>query len=37
MGIDPGSIFCGYGVIEVDSSKIKLLEYGVIKAKKKEE
>lgn len=37
LGIDPGSIICGYGVIESESGKISLVEYGVIKAKKKEE
>lgn len=37
LGIDPGSIFCGYGVIESESGRISLIEYGVIKAKKKEE
>ncbi|HRP02898.1 MAG TPA: crossover junction endodeoxyribonuclease RuvC [Candidatus Kapabacteria bacterium] len=37
LGIDPGSIICGYGVIESESGKISLIEYGVIKAKKKEE
>lgn len=35
LGIDPGSIICGYGVIDKDSSGIRLVEYGVIKAKKK--
>lgn len=37
LGIDPGSVICGYGVIEYDGRKIELLEYGVIKAAKKEE
>jgi len=37
LGIDPGSIFCGYGVIEIQSNNLKLIEYGVIKAKKKQE
>ena len=37
IGIDPGSVICGYGVIESESGKISMIEYGVIKAKKKEE
>jgi crossover junction endodeoxyribonuclease RuvC len=37
LGIDPGSVICGYGIIEVEAGKIILVEYGVIKAKKKEE
>lgn len=37
LGIDPGSIICGYGVIESEGSNLKLIEYGVIKAKKKNE
>jgi len=37
LGIDPGSVICGYGVIEIIGNNIMLLEYGVIKAKKKEE
>ncbi len=34
LGIDPGSILCGYGVIEKNGSKIELIEYGVINLKK---
>ena len=35
IGIDPGSIICGYGVIEqLQKNKFKLIEYGAIKAKK---
>jgi len=37
LGVDPGSIICGYGVIESESGKLSVLEYGVIKAKKKSE
>lgn len=37
MGIDPGSVICGYGVVERKGNQIYLVEYGVIKAKKKEE
>ena len=35
LGIDPGSVFCGYGVIEKTGSKLKVIEYGVVKARKK--
>jgi crossover junction endodeoxyribonuclease RuvC len=35
LGIDPGSVVCGWGIIEKGSGgKIALIEYGVIKAKK---
>lgn len=37
LGIDPGSVICGYGVIDSEGSKLSLVEYGVIKAAKKEE
>ncbi len=37
LGIDPGSIYCGYGVIEICGQKITLIELGTIKAKKKYE
>lgn len=37
LGIDPGSVICGYGIIEKENNKLKLVEYGVIKAKKKHE
>ena len=30
LGIDPGTIVLGYGIIEVDKQKIKLLSMGVI-------
>lgn len=33
IGIDPGSVICGYGVIDKEGSKLKIVEYGVIKAK----
>jgi crossover junction endodeoxyribonuclease RuvC len=35
LGIDPGSVICGYGVIDVEGSRITLVEYGVIEAKKR--
>jgi crossover junction endodeoxyribonuclease RuvC len=35
LGIDPGSIFCGYGVIEVNGKSMKIVEYGTIEVKKK--
>lgn len=34
LGVDPGSIICGYGVIEKNGSKLGLIEYGVVKVKK---
>ncbi|MBL7999518.1 MAG: crossover junction endodeoxyribonuclease RuvC, partial [Candidatus Kapabacteria bacterium] len=35
LGIDPGSIICGYGVIEKEQNgKLILVEYGVVEAKK---
>ena len=37
LGVDPGSVICGYGVICKDGSKLSLVEYGVIKAKLKNE
>ncbi len=37
LGIDPGSVICGYGVIEKQKSDLILIEYGIIKAKKKYE
>jgi crossover junction endodeoxyribonuclease RuvC len=37
IGIDPGSVFCGYGVIESNKIKnsIEVVEYGTIEVKKK--
>ena len=37
LGIDPGSVICGYGVIEFYAGKLQLIEYGSIKVKKKNE
>ncbi len=37
LGIDPGSIVCGYGLIEKKGKAISVVEYGVIKAKKRTE
>ena len=37
LGIDPGSINCGYGVIDMTGNKLELVELGTIKAKKKYE
>ncbi|OFZ31210.1 MAG: crossover junction endodeoxyribonuclease RuvC [Bdellovibrionales bacterium RIFCSPHIGHO2_01_FULL_40_29] len=31
LGIDPGSRFLGYGVISVESSRLKPIDYGVLK------
>lgn len=36
LGIDPGSRFCGYAIIEKIGSKNALLEAGLIKIKQKE-
>ncbi|MEY3386594.1 MAG: hypothetical protein RIR53_1405 [Bacteroidota bacterium] len=35
LGIDPGSVVCGYGVIDVDGSQLRLVEYGVIAVKRR--
>jgi crossover junction endodeoxyribonuclease RuvC len=35
LGIDPGSVICGYGVIDVDGSALTLVEYGVIAVKRR--
>jgi len=37
LGIDPGSVICGYGVIDKNGSKVELVEYGIIRAKLKDE
>jgi len=37
LGIDPGSIICGYGLIKQNRKAVEILEYGVIRAKKKSE
>lgn len=31
LGIDPGSIVCGYGIISTESKSLTVLEYGVVK------
>ncbi len=31
LGIDPGSINCGYAIVEVNNSKLNLIEAGLIK------
>ncbi|MDR0304775.1 MAG: crossover junction endodeoxyribonuclease RuvC [Chitinispirillales bacterium] len=36
LGIDPGSIATGFGVIDIVSSKIRPVEYGVITLNRKE-
>jgi crossover junction endodeoxyribonuclease RuvC len=35
LGIDPGSVVCGYGVIDAEGSSMKLVEYGVIAVKRR--
>jgi crossover junction endodeoxyribonuclease RuvC len=34
LGIDPGSVVCGYGVIDVDGTRITVVEYGVVHVKR---
>ncbi len=34
LGIDPGSVVCGYGVVEKEGKRLTLIEYGVIEAKR---
>ncbi len=34
IGIDPGSIICGYGIVEKQGRDILLIEYGVVEAAK---
>ncbi len=36
LGIDPGTIVLGYGIVEVDGQKIKLLSMGVVQLSKYE-
>ncbi len=33
LGIDPGTRFCGYGVIETDGYEARALEYGVVRCR----
>lgn len=35
IGIDPGSLLCGYGIIEARSNSLHLVEYGVVEAQRK--
>lgn len=34
LGIDPGSIRCGYGLVQIDKELLKVLSFGVIEPKK---
>lgn len=34
LGVDPGSVVCGYGVVLKNGSAITLVEYGVVEARK---
>jgi len=36
LGVDPGSSRCGYGLIEKNGSKLKLIDYGLIEIKEKD-
>jgi crossover junction endodeoxyribonuclease RuvC len=33
LGIDPGTLVCGYGVLETDGPNARVLDYGVIKSR----
>lgn len=35
IGIDPGSVICGYGVIDVHGSSMTVVEYGVVHVKRR--
>ena len=37
IGIDPGSVLCGYGVIDSQGNTLKVVEYGTIEVRKKAE
>jgi crossover junction endodeoxyribonuclease RuvC len=37
LGVDPGSVICGYGVVEKQGKTLQLIEYGVIEAKRQYE
>ena len=34
LGIDPGSVVCGYGVIDVNGKELSVVEYGVVHVKR---
>ena len=35
IGIDPGSVICGYGVIDVEGKNMSVVEYGVVHVKRR--
>lgn len=35
LGIDPGSVVCGYGVISVLGNELSVVEYGVVQVKRR--
>ncbi len=35
LGIDPGSVVCGYGVIDIKGKSLTLVEYGVVAVKRR--
>jgi crossover junction endodeoxyribonuclease RuvC len=37
LGVDPGSLITGYGLIDLDGAQLKLKEAGIIKLKAKDE
>lgn len=37
LGIDPGSVVCGYGVITVSGSVLEVVEFGAVQVKRRAE
>jgi crossover junction endodeoxyribonuclease RuvC len=37
LGIDPGTAICGYGVIEKEGNRFRLLDYGTVRSSSEEE
>jgi len=35
LGVDPGTLVCGYGVIETDGRSVRALDYGVVRCRDK--
>jgi crossover junction endodeoxyribonuclease RuvC len=33
LGIDPGTAICGYGIVEIQGSRLKAVQYGAIQTK----
>jgi crossover junction endodeoxyribonuclease RuvC len=32
LGVDPGTLVCGYGLVEADGDRLRALEYGVVRS-----